>query len=48
MNRAAPLATTITLGVPDLRREVAFYRDLGWPLVFESEDSSPSSYAEPS
>jgi catechol 2,3-dioxygenase-like lactoylglutathione lyase family enzyme len=38
MNSAAPLANTITLGVQDLQREVAFYRDLGWPLVFESED----------
>src|SRR5438552_18577631 len=38
MNSAAPLANTITLGVHDLEGEVAFYRALGWPLVFESED----------
>jgi hypothetical protein len=33
-----PLANTITLGVRDFERERAFYRDLGWPLAFDSPD----------
>lgn len=37
MNRP-PLANTITLGVSDLPAERAFYRALGWPQVFDSED----------
>ena len=38
MDGAAPLANTITLGVEDIDRERTFYRQLGWPLVFDSED----------
>src|SRR5947207_11551368 len=38
MTSTAPLANTITLGVQDFQRELDFYRDLGWPLVFESDD----------
>ena len=33
-----PLANTITLGVHDFKRERAFYRELGWPLVFDGDD----------
>jgi predicted lactoylglutathione lyase len=33
-----PLANVLTLGVQDLQREQAFYRDLTWPLVFEDGD----------
>ncbi|MBS2963759.1 VOC family protein [Actinocrinis puniceicyclus] len=33
-----PLANTITLGVLDIERERAFYRALGWPLAFDSDD----------
>jgi uncharacterized protein len=32
-----PLANTITLGVHDFERERAFYRELGWPEVFDSD-----------
>jgi predicted lactoylglutathione lyase len=32
-----PLANTITLGVLDFERERAFYRDLGWPQVFDGD-----------
>ena len=35
---SAPLANVITLGVHDIERERAFYRDLGWPLAFDSDD----------
>ena len=35
---SAPLANVITLGVTDIERERAFYRDLGWPLTFDSAD----------
>ena len=35
---SAPLANVITLGVQDIERERAFYRDLGWPLAFDSDD----------
>lgn len=35
---SAPLANVITLGVHDIERERAFYRDLGWPLAFDSAD----------
>jgi uncharacterized protein len=34
----APLANIITLGVRDVDRERAFYQQLGWPTVFDSED----------
>ncbi len=34
----APLANILTLGVQDFERERAFYRDLGWPLAFDSAD----------
>jgi len=34
----APLANTFTLGVQDLSRERAFYRDLGWHLAFDSDN----------
>jgi uncharacterized protein len=34
----APLANMITLGVQDFERERDFYRNLGWPLAFDSED----------
>jgi uncharacterized protein len=34
----APLANTITLGVRDFIRERDFYRNLGWPQAFDSED----------
>lgn len=33
-----PLANTLTLGVHDFARERAFYRDLGWPQVFDGDD----------
>lgn len=35
---SAPLANVITLGVHDIERERAFYRDLGWPPAFDSAD----------
>ena len=35
---SAPLANVITLGVHNIERERAFYRDLGWPLAFDSAD----------
>jgi uncharacterized protein len=38
MSDAVPLANTITLGVQDLVRERDFYRELGWPIVFDSDD----------
>lgn len=38
MTATAPLANIITLGVRDLHRERAFYAQLGWPLVFDSDD----------
>jgi uncharacterized protein len=34
----SPLANTITLGVRDFDRQRRFYAELGWPLVFQSED----------
>ena len=34
----APLANIITLGVRDFDVERDFYRNLGWPLAFDSED----------
>lgn len=34
----APLANTITLGARDLAAQRDFYRKLGWPQVFDSED----------
>jgi predicted lactoylglutathione lyase len=33
-----PLANTITFGVSDFAAERSFYRGLGWPLVFDSDD----------
>jgi hypothetical protein len=38
MSNIRPLANTITFGAQDLPKQVAFYRDLGWPLVFDSDD----------
>ena len=38
MNTDVPLANTITLGVLDFALEREFYRRLGWPLVFDSDD----------
>lgn len=38
MTPGAPLANTITLGVRDFDRQRRFYAELGWPLVFQSED----------
>jgi predicted lactoylglutathione lyase len=38
MHTGAPLANTITLGVQNIERERAFYRDLGWPVVFDDGD----------
>lgn len=38
MTSGAPLANTITLGVTDIHRQRRFYADLGWPLVFDSDD----------
>lgn len=35
---AAPLANTFTLGVRDFDTQRDFYRRLGWPLVFVSDD----------
>jgi len=34
----APLANTFTLGVEDLERERSFYRQLGWPIILDSDD----------
>jgi hypothetical protein len=33
-----PLANVITLGVSDLERQRAFYRDLGWPQIVVDDD----------
>ena len=38
MDSAAPLANLITLGVQDFQRERDFYRALGWPIAFDSDD----------
>src|SRR4051812_14060059 len=40
MTTTAPLANIMTLGVHDLdrEREREFYRQMEWPLVFDSED----------
>lgn len=38
MTTDPPLGNTLTLGVRDFARELAFYRDLGWPQVFDSPD----------
>ena len=38
MENSAALANITTFGVGDLRRERAFYDDLGWPIVFDSDD----------
>lgn len=35
---SAPLANTITLGVTDFDAERQFYRRLGWPQAFDSDD----------
>jgi predicted lactoylglutathione lyase len=37
-NAITPLANVITLGVQDFERERDFYRALGWPLAFDSDD----------
>ncbi|MDQ3809348.1 MAG: VOC family protein [Chloroflexota bacterium] len=34
----APLANAFTLGTRDFARMRAFYRSLGWPIVFDSDD----------
>jgi len=36
--RSLPLANTITLGVQDFSAQRDFYRRLGWPLAFDSDD----------
>jgi uncharacterized protein len=36
--REAPLANIVTLGVTDFRAQRDFYRRLGWPQVFDSDD----------
>jgi len=36
--RSAPLANTITLGVQNFGAQRDFYRRLGWPLAFDSDD----------
>lgn len=33
-----PLASIVTLGVQDFAAERDFYRKLGWPLAFDSDD----------
>ena len=38
MSTEAPLANLITLGVQNFQRERDFYRDLGWPVAFDSDD----------
>jgi predicted lactoylglutathione lyase len=38
MTDVPPLANTLTLGVRDFGRERTFYRDLGWPQVFDSDE----------
>ena len=35
---AAPLANMFTLGVRNFDAQLGFYRRLGWPLVFDSDD----------
>ncbi len=36
--RPPPLANTFTLGVRDFGAQREFYRRLGWPLAFDSDD----------
>ncbi len=36
--RSPPLANTITLGVQNFDAQRDFYRRLGWPLAFDSDD----------
>jgi catechol 2,3-dioxygenase-like lactoylglutathione lyase family enzyme len=38
MEQPLPLANVITLGVRDFAREREFYRRLGWPHVFDSDE----------
>jgi predicted lactoylglutathione lyase len=38
MEHETALANITTFGVEDLPRERAFYDELGWPIVFESDD----------
>lgn len=38
MSETIPLANTITLGVRDFESQREFYRRLGWPLAYDSED----------
>lgn len=38
MTHVAPLANMITLGVDDFAAQREFYRALGWPQAFDSED----------
>jgi uncharacterized protein len=38
MPHVAPLANTITLGVGNFDAQREFYRALGWPQAFDSED----------
>jgi uncharacterized protein len=37
MDQQLPLANILTLGVRDFAREREFYRQLGWPHVFDSD-----------
>ena len=38
MTHERPLANTFTLGVRDFDAQRGFYRRVGWPQVFDSED----------
>jgi uncharacterized protein len=38
MTHRLPLANITTFGVQDLMRERDFYGELGWPVVFETDD----------
>jgi uncharacterized protein len=38
MDQQQPLANVITLGVRDFVREREFYRQLGWPHAFDSDE----------
>ena len=38
MTQPGPLANMITLGVSDFDAQRGFYRALGWPQAFDSED----------
>lgn len=38
MDQQLPLANILTLGVRDFAREREFYRRLGWPHAFDSDE----------